>query len=351
MALLKVPNVIIRGISSCVPSLSEDVSSIPYFSLDEAAKFSQSTGVYRRRIGNSDTCTSDLCFSAAQKLLSDLEWDTHDVDCLVFVTQTPDYILPATSCILQDRLGLKQEVVALDISLGCSGWVYGLYVISSLLTQGNLQKGLLLVGDTSTKVCAKEDKSSYPLFGDAGTATAIQFDEESSGFNFHMACDGSSYRTIIIPDGGYRNQVNHDSLIIQEVEPGIWRNRLHSVMDGMNVFSFGITKAPESIRTLLAYSGKSIDGIDYFVFHQANLYMNEMIRKKTKLPAEKVPYSLSDFGNTSSASIPLTICTKLGQELSGSRKEILACGFGVGLSWASVYFTAEKMVISKLVEV
>jgi 3-oxoacyl-[acyl-carrier-protein] synthase-3 len=292
-----------------------------------------------------------LCYNAAEKLILDLGWNKSDIECLIFASQTPDYILPATACILQVRLGLKQEIVAFDISLGCSGWVYGLNLVSALLSTGALKKGLLLVGDTILKSCSLEDKSTFPLFGDAGTATAIEFDNGVEGLRFHLGCDGTGFKTIIIPDGGYRNIVSKSSFEITEFEPGIKRNRQQLVMDGMNVFSFGITKAPESIRLLADHFEISLEQVDYFVFHQANMYMNEKIRKKLNLPLDKVPYSLKDYGNTSSASIPLTLCLKIGTDLANVPKTIIACGFGVGLSWGSVLFMTNKLVCSELVEI
>ena len=351
MSFLHIPSVSLKGVSACVPKNILENSGYPGFTAGEAEKFMVTTGVERRRISDPDVCTSDLCFHAAERLIQDLGWAKEDIDCLIFVTQTPDYILPATSCLLQMRLGLKEELFVLDISLGCSGWIYGLQVMASLLSHGQMKKGLLLVGDTTLKPCSPEDKSTYPLFGDAGTATALEFDENAEGFKFHSAVDGSGFEAIIIPDGGYRNEVNADSFKMEEIEPGIRRNKLHTILDGMNVFSFGISKGPESIKLLLSKFEIEPEHVDYFIFHQANLFMNEKIRKKLKLPVEKVPYSLKNFGNTSSATIPLTLCTELGSKLSKDKYNIIGCGFGVGLSWGSVYFEADKIICSDLIEI
>jgi 3-oxoacyl-[acyl-carrier-protein] synthase-3 len=169
----------------------------------------------------------------------------------------------------------------------------------------------LLTGDTVSKLCSLKDKSTYPLFGDAGTATAIEFKENEKGFLFHTETDGSGFKTIIVPDGGYRNMINPDSCIDKEISEGIIRNDLNLILDGMDIFTFGISKAPESVNKLIDYFNLNKNTIDYFVFHQANKFMNEKIRKKLKIPEEKVPYSLKNFGNTSSATIPLTIVTEL----------------------------------------
>lgn len=350
MAYLDFPNVSLKGVSACVPKTILENKNLDIFTTEEAGKFIASTGVERRRVAGNDICTSDLCYHAGEKLLSDLDWKKCDIDCIIFVSQTPDYDLPATSCLLQKRLGLKDEVVSLDISSGCSGWIYGLNVISAMLSSGNLKRGLLLVGDTILKTCSREDKSTFPLFGDAGTATAIEFEKGKKGFSFHLASDGSGFETIIIPDGGYRNSISDSSFETKEYEPGIKRNKIQLAMDGMNIFSFGMKRAPESVNLLMSHFNISPDQIDYYVFHQANKFLNEKIRKKLNLSEEKVPYSLKDFGNTSSASIPLTLLLK-SKDLEHSEKKIIACGFGVGLSWGSVYMITDKLVCPGLIEI
>jgi 3-oxoacyl-[acyl-carrier-protein] synthase-3 len=355
MAFFSIPGIEMRGIACCVPSKKENNSDISILSSEEKEKLIVSTGIELRHLSTKDICSSDLCLQAAEKLIKDLQWDKDEIDVLIFVTQTPDYILPATSCILQDRLGLRESCYTLDISLGCSGWIYGLSVISSLLLTYCMgkegKKGLLLAGDTISKLCSVNDKSSYPLFGDAGTATGIEYRNETEGFKFQIGCDGNGFKTIIIPDGGYRNTINMDSFKEEKNSDGISRNKLNLILDGMDVFTFGITKAPDSVNQLIDYFTLDKDRIDYFVFHQANKFMNEKIRKKLKLPEEKVPYSLRGYGNTSSATIPLTIVTELKSSLINAKKEIIACGFGVGLSWGSVHFIADKLVCSDLVEI
>lgn len=345
MAYLHTKNLTIKGIAACVPSYREDNKEISLFGTpEEANKFIETTGIeYRRMVQDRPICTSDLCFEAASDLMKELDWLPEDIDCLIFVSQTPDYILPFTAAILQQRLGLSMDTYAMDISLGCTGWVYGLSSIAALMAQGSMKKGLLLVGDTATITKSDKDKSTYPIFGDAGTATAIEFEEGSEGFKFNFGTDGRGYDAIIIPDGGFRNFVTKESFEHIEVEPGIIRNKLQSVLNGPSVFTFGITKAPRSVNNLLEKYGLDKDAIDYFVFHQANRIMNEKIRTKLKIPAEKVPYSLREYGNTSSASIPLTVVTQIADQLSGDTKQLLACAFGVGLSWASVVFNTGNL--------
>lgn len=352
MAFLQTKNVSIKGFSACVPQKTEEnLFSSVFESEDAASKFIATTGVERKRCAATDVTTSDMCLKAAEKLIDTLKWKKEDIDCLIFVTQTPDYILPATSCLLQDRLGLSQECYTLDISLGCSGWVYGLSTIASLMSSGNLKKGLLLAGDTTLRPTSPKDKSAWPLFGDAGTATALQFEEGADGFDFHLATDGSGYEAIIIPDGGYRNPINEESFLYEKIDEGIERNRTHTILNGMDVFSFGISKAPESVNKLSEKFNLNHDNIDYFVFHQANMFMNEKIRKKLKLPAEKVPYSLKNYGNTSSATIPLTIISELQDVVQKNDVSFVGCGFGVGLSWGSVYFKTNRIICCDIIEI
>lgn len=351
MAFLKINNVSIRGISAGVPLCVEDNKTIPLFQTrEESDKFIEATGVeYRHIVKESGICTSDLCYSSSVKLLAELGWKSEEIDCLIFVSQTPDYILPATSCILQERLGLSTNCYTLDISLGCSGWVYGLSVIASLVSGGMMKRGLLLAGDTTTVTKSPKDKSTYPLFGDAGTTTAVEYCQGAEPLSFNFGTDGKGYEAIMIPDGGFRNFFSNESLEEQKIEPGITRNRLQSILNGPAVFTFGISKAPKSVNAILEHFGLNKEDIDYYVFHQANLFMNEKIRLKLKIDPAKVPYSLRDFGNTSSASIPLTIVTQM-TALNRNIK-ILACAFGVGLSWASVVFNINELKCPALIEI
>jgi 3-oxoacyl-[acyl-carrier-protein] synthase-3 len=347
MAFLHIKNVALKGIAACVPSNIEENRAIT--GNPDIEKLIKATGVERRHVAQPETCTSDLCFKAAEKLIEELSWDRNEIEGLVFISQTPDYILPATSPILQHRLNLSKECFTLDISLGCSGYIHGLSTLAGYMQSGSIKKALLLVGDTSSKVCSVDDKSTYPLFGDAGTATALEYSENDEGFQFHLGSDGSGHNAIIIQDGAYRSPYNGKSLDIKAIEDGISRNNLHLTLDGMDVFSFGISKAPETLNQLLQKLEIDKNNIDYFYFHQANMMMNERIRKKLGLPVEKVPTSLKDFGNTSSASIPLTMVTETAENLRKGKNEIIACGFGVGLSWGTARFYTKDLTIPDLI--
>lgn len=344
MSFLSVKNVKIAGFASGVPkNVVNNLELQGYenakYSVDD---FVRSTGVGRRRHSEILT-TSDLCFEAAERLISDLDWKREEIDAIVFVSQTPDYIYPATACILQNRLGLSKECYAQDISLGCSGWVYGLSDVAALLSSGEMRKALLLAGDAKGVV-----PGDSPLFGHAGTVTALEYVKGAPGFKFHFGTDGSGYDAIIVPDGGCRNGITDRSFVDVEMF-GMKSTRIEGYMKGMDVFAFGMTTAPKSVKQLSEHYGLDYLNYDWFVFHQANLSMNNLIAKLLKLDSKKVPNSLSDFGNTSSASIPLTITTQLKD--NANHKKFICCGFGVGLSWGTVAFETDDIVISNLVEV
>jgi len=351
MAFARTNNVSIRGVAACVPKKVVENKDYPYFEEGEYEKFAASVGIERRRMVEPGTCTSDLCFTAAEQLIKDLNWDKSEIDALVFVSHTADYKLPATSCILQNRLQLSTDCMTLDISLGCSGYPHGLRVISSLMASGSIRKGLLLVGNTQSLYASYQDKSVFPLFADAGTATALENNSDAEDMFFQFGTDGSGFEAIIVPDGGCRNPVNEDSFKMVDHGEGAIRSRIHEGLDGMEVFSFGIQRAPQSINRLVEKYELDKEKIDYFLFHQANRFMVERIRKKIGVPAEKVPYNMKDFGNTSCATIPLLMVTNLKQELMNNKLSLLLCGFGVGLSWGTSVISTDKIVCSDLIEI
>ena len=353
MAFLEFKNVRIAGVAAGVPENiasnlhPSDQDNISHEYTPE--EYVKTTGVIERRVSRYLT-TSDLSYAAAEQLIKDLDWDKQEIGALIFVSQTPDYILPATACILQDRLGLSKECYAADVSLGCSGWVYGLSSALGLLGEDKLKKALILCGDAKKRFKVGNQLRD-PLFGSAGTATAVEYCEGGGTMLFHFGTDGSGFDAIITPEMGSRNPVTIDSFVIGEYE-GKPSYRLMTRMKGMDVFSFGITTAPKSVKSLAEHYGFNYLDADYFIFHQANMKMNNMIAKKLKLPEEKVPSCMYHFGNTSSASIPLTIVGELKGKFENKPTKFICCGFGVGLSWGTVAFeTNNNIVVSDLVEV
>jgi 3-oxoacyl-[acyl-carrier-protein] synthase-3 len=349
MALFSVHNVKITGMSACVPK--NEVSNWDYDLLteDEQKILVKTTGIEKKRIAQKGTTTSDLCYTSAKKLIEKLNWEVSDIELIVFVSQSPDYYLPATSIILQDRLKLPKTTIAFDINLGCSGYVYGLSVISSLISNTKIKKALLLTGDVSSFSINRNDKSTYPLFGDAGSATSIEYMEGES-MHFNLQSDGSGYESIIITDGGLRNPLSKESFNDQQIEKGIKRSGLNLKLEGTDIFNFSLREVPSNIINLIAFAQKALNSYDYFVMHQANKLMNESIRKKLRIESEKVPYSLNKYGNTSSASIPLTIVSELQNELANGNHNLILSGFGVGLSWASVLVNTNNLICTEVLE-
>jgi 3-oxoacyl-[acyl-carrier-protein] synthase-3 len=335
VAKFSIDNIKIDAIYSCVPSQKIKTSDYSLFSEAESLLFEKTTGIKERRVAQENLTCSDLCFKAAENLLTDLKVDKEEIEVLIFVSQSPDYFLPATAIILQERLGLSNNCMAFDINLGCSGYVYGLSVISSLIKRG-LKKGLLLAGDKSTISTSFNDKSTYPLFGDAGTATLLSFDKQADTMFFDLHSDGSGKDAIIIEYGHSRFPYNTHIDKEREYEPGIKRSRNHLALDGMKVFNFALKEVAKSIYECLQFAEYEKESVDFFVLHQANKLINDSVRKKMKLAEDKFPMSIDNFGNTSSASIPLTICTSLKEQIENRQLSLLLSGFGVGLSWANV---------------
>ncbi len=350
MAFVQIPNVAVKGIAACVPKKS--VSNFDCELLDEKERklFVRNTGIEYRRVAHAGVCASDLCRKAAEVLMQQLQWEKESVNVLIFVTQTPDYITPATAIVLQEQLGLSKNCLAFDINLGCSGYVYGLSVMASLMQNMPGSKGLLLVGDVSTACISSEDKSVAPLFSDAGSATALVFEKDAVPFTFHLQSDGKGFEAIIIPEGGYRHPFNELTLNMKNLEKGITRNAQHLVLNGIDVFNFSVTEVPPNISALMKFLSLNNEDIDFLVMHQANKIINESIADALEFSEEKVPLSLKNFGNTSSASIPLTMVTELNDALRTKSLNFLLSGFGVGLSWGSVHLKTEKIVCPEIIE-
>lgn len=350
MGFIEIKNVRVAGISAGVPkNIINNLEAQTIFSKDyNNQEFVETTGVKERRIDSTLT-TSDLCYRAAEKLIEELHWEKKEIRALIFVSQTFDFLAPATACILQDKLQLSKEIFAQDIELGCSGWVYGMMNLASLMQTGYIQKALLLCGDARQQYVPENPELTDPLFGYAGTATALEYEEGNEGLKCHFGTDGSGYDAIIIPGGASRYPLSTNSFIPELID-GKEILPVESRMKGMDVFSFGISTAPKSIKKLAEHFQYDYLKSDYFIFHQANKKMNDLIIKKLKLPESKVPSSMEYFGNTSSASIPLTIVT-LRNILTNGEYNVTCCGFGIGLSWGTINLNMKNLIIPAIIEV
>lgn len=334
--------------SACVPStkvFNKDLISI--MNEEDVAKMIESVGILERRICNEEVFASDLCYKAAKKLLEDNEIDPSTIDILLFMSQGADYRIPATSCILQNRLGLSKNCAAMDLSLGCSGYVYGLSAAMAYASMDGINRVLLLDGEAFSKIVNPNDKVNVPLYGDAGTATLVEkgnFDDSV----FILYTDGEGEEAVKIP-AGMRVPITNESLEITEREDGNKRNDLQVYMDGMAVFNFALRVVPKGVKELMKVTGNELDKIDYLIFHQSNKFMTDFFIKKLKFDSNKVPYCIEKFGNTSSASIPLTIVSELGRKLDESA-QIVMCGFGAGLSWGTALVPFKGCNISEVIE-
>jgi 3-oxoacyl-[acyl-carrier-protein] synthase-3 len=351
MAFLTIPKVSIKGISACVPPKVEENRDIPFYTPEEAEKVIESTGIERRHVVSDGITASDLCLKAGEKLISELGWEKDTIDAIGYVTQMPDYINHPTGFVIHEKLGLSQECLVLDIFHGCPGWVIGLSAITSMMSLGSLKRVIMFDGDISTAWNYANDRESKPLFGDCGTAVALEYDESATPLYFHIGTKSADGWSLVRKLGGARNPHTIDSyaqeLKMRSGELEVGGNV--DTMDGMNVFSFGISTPPKSIKKLCEYSNLNLEDIDKLVIHQANLLIVEKIAKKLKVDLAKTPTSLKNYGNTTSASIPLTICSECHDEYSKGKLSTIACGFGVGLSWGSVYFCTDKIVCPNVI--
>jgi len=352
MAELCFEGVTILGISGAVPANKiKNRNFTKYFDQDTVNDIIDKTGVEERRISNDKTTSSDLCYAAAEKLINDLNINKSDIDVLLFVSQTPDFRMPATSVILQGKLGLPKSTAAFDISLGCSGFVYALSTAYSYAQQAGVKKVLLLDGETRSKVYHPKDRKTGFIFGDAGIAAIIEKDISIGKSFFSLNSDGNLCDLIKIDAGGYRNRSTKETLKEKVVDKhGNIRTDEHGYMNGGDVFNFVLREIPKNISHLLKLSELEHDTIDFYVFHQANKFMNDYLVKKLKLDINKTPSTISKYGNTSSVSIPITIVDQLKDRTNGN-KNLFLCGFGVGMSWASAIIPTKSMHISQIVEI
>lgn len=352
MAFLKFSGVGVTAMSAAVPHhVVNNYEYTQYFPADQVKEVVDKVGIFERRFADEKTCSSDLCFAAAEKLIADNAINREEIDLLIFISQTPDYRMPATSCLLQHRLGLPDSCIAFDITLGCSAFSYGLSVAYSLMEKSNLCKALILDGETRSKVYSPKDRRSAFLFGDGGVAALVERDGKFGESFFSLNTDGSRAGLIMIKGGGYRHPSSVETLKEKVVdEYGNIRSDEQGYMQGGDVFNFVIREIPRDIKRTLEYAGMNTGQVDYIVFHQANNFINSYIAKKMKLDVAKIPSTIAKYGNTSSVSVPLTIVDQLQGKLEGN-KTLLLSAFGVGMTWATAIVPFVDCKISDIVEV
>jgi 3-oxoacyl-[acyl-carrier-protein] synthase-3 len=313
----------IAGVSTCLPAqVADNLDPTSGFDPEEVRKVVAMAGVRQRRVvAASGVTAADLSFEAAEHLLQRLGWARESITGLLFVTQSPDYFLPSTSCMLHQWLGLSDQCAAFDIGLGCSGYPYGLYLASTMLRGGGHQRILMLHGETPSLFVDPTDHATTLLFSDSGSATALERHEDGRG-HFCLQTDGSGHAGLIIRGGAFRDRHPADP------------RDLALRMDGAAVFNFTIKRVPPLVVDALALSGCDTSDIDAFVFHQSNRFMIKHLMKKCGLPEERVPMTLEDCGNCGGPSVAVAMTRRLPAERSRPLK-LMLLGYGVGLSWGA----------------
>lgn len=327
----------IRGFRAVVPKQRHSYVEEPgIFTPEEAQKLYATIGVHERRLLPEPWCASDMCTAAAEGLIRQLDWDPKSIDVLVFVSQDADYVLPVTAAVIQRRLGLPTSAACFDVPLGCSGFVYGAWIASKLLGGSTARRALVLAGDVSARYLHPEDRATLPLFGDAGSAVALEVDPDAPPMHAIVGTDGAGARHIFVKAGGKRD------CLIPGLEPRTpeeearLRRDSRLTLNGAEVFSFTLRAVPPLFRDALEHAGLGVDDIDMVVPHQANRMMLEHIRKKVGFAPERYIIDMEKFGNTSSASIPLAVCHRLGDALAEKPMRLMMAGFGVGWSWGTL---------------
>ena len=335
----------IAGLVSCVPA--KRISNAHFedrFGADSVADVVKTIGVRERRQVEASQTTADLCLAAGTRLLDALGWEPDSVDALIFLSQTPDHVLPPTACLLQPALGLSPGIIAFDVNLGCSGYPYALWLAMTMIQSGAAKRVLLAVGDTISRIVDPADRSTALLFGDAGTMTAVEASTGQEPAYFVLGTDGSGARNLIVPAGASRSFPLSDDPRMAGKDPSCL------FMDGGEIFNFTLRAVPQLVAATCASGNPADREHDAYLFHQANLFMLKHLVKKAKLPVERVPFNIDEFGNTSSASIPLLMTTRLAGELVASSRRIAMFGFGVGYSWAGASMHIGPLAIAETME-
>jgi len=348
MAQWQIKNVALRGVTGTVPNNPKTTMDLGLFTQEEADTFDNTVGIKKRYVATDDICASDLCYDAAERLLAGLGWEKDSIDVLLFESVCPDYRTPPTSGILQARLGLPTSTFVMDIPMGCCGCIYAINIAGNLLTNGNVKRALLLVGDTATRMGSPKDKSRVPLFGDCGTVIALEYDPTAEDIVIDFNTLGSGYEALMTPHGGFRHPITPQSFEYEDFGNGIVRAPKDTLINGMDVFAFAISRPPASIKKVMQQYDLSIDNVDYFLIHQANKLIVDRIVKKLKLPLDKAPYDLQEFGNLGGCSIPMLIIYNLKKELTARPLTLVCSAFGLGLTWGTMVMRTQRMLVEPI---
>jgi 3-oxoacyl-[acyl-carrier-protein] synthase III len=341
----------ITGVAGAVPKNAvNNLTDHEFCALEDRKKIIALTKVASYRKAPAEICASDLCVAAAETLLAGVGRKPEEIDAIVFATLTPDYRVPSTACLVQHRLNCRTSVVAYDIGMGCSGYVVGLYNACSLIKGAGLKRVLLLAGDTQSKLCYERDKNVVFILADGGTATLLEADAGADDLVVELMTDGGRFQNLYVPAGGFRRPSTDATRQVREQADGGMRADDHLYMNGMEIFKFSVTDVVKTLAGFMEAEKLSADVVDHLFLHQANWFMNDKIAKKLKFPAEKVPYTIEFYGNTGSASIPLTMAHHFSQKGSAGKERCLVSGFGVGLSWGVASMALKGVYAPPIVE-
>lgn len=349
MAFFQFRNIKISCVAAAVPTqVVTGEEFFEQFGEEAVKKFQESTGVKQFRKTKEHQTASDLCYAAAENIINSKGVNRDEIGALVFIAHSTDYRRPATACVLHKRLCLGKDCVTFDISLGCSAFVYGLNVVCSMMQNSDVQKALLLCGETLTKMTNPKDKSVAMLFGDGGSAVLLEKCSTESYIKGILKTDGTGYKAIIAPAGGFRNM---DATKEDFVWPdGNVRSLYNTTMQGEDVFSFTISDVPRTIKQFLSETETTVDDYDCLAFHQANKFISQMLCKKLKVSLDKMPLCLDRYGNPSAPAVPMVICDAYGEDNEDVDFNFLMCGFGVGLSWGVCSAKINKKDILPIIE-
>jgi 3-oxoacyl-[acyl-carrier-protein] synthase-3 len=318
---------------------------------EKAKRFKKMMSLDRHRIAPPGVCSSDLCLFGLERLLSEGALKKEDIGALVFVSQTPDYIMPPTSNIIHGRLGLGRDVICLDINQGCTGFLLGLIQAFLLLEIAAVPKVVLLNGDTCSRQMDPRNRVSYPLTGDAGSATVIERCQQDNPIYADIKNDGSRHKAIMIPAGGYRIPSTPETHKLEEKEEGVPLTLEHIHMDGAAIFNFTMEDVPPQVDDILSFSGDTRDSIEQFLFHQPNPFILKQMADKMKIPQAKLPNNIvSLFGNCSSVTVPLNIAFNRGEQMRQGTHRVCFSSFGVGLAWISMVMDLGPLEVCKVVD-
>jgi len=350
---LKFKNKKITGILTVLPSkeVSFDDEMENYnFSKEQSAKLKKIMGYGSHRIADENVCCSDLAIAGINYLLDKDHLKKEEIDAIVMVTQTPDYIMPVTSIIIQGKLDLKKDIYCVDINQGCAGYLVGLHQAFMFLEQESVNKVLLINADILSRKVSKKDRNSYPLCGDAASITIVEKDTVNSEIFSNIKIDGTNWDALTIPAGGMRIPTSPETGFLYEDDKGNIRSKDNLVMKGDAVFNFVQTEVPPMINDLLIYSGVKMDDIDYFMFHQPNRFMLQKLADKMKVSYDRMPNNVVEhFGNASGVTIPTDITYNLGSKLCVNEYMICLAGFGVGLTWSSMLIKMGKLDFCEMI--